>query len=319
MLSLLCAAACSTEPSAESTEPAALQAVAFVGVNVIPMTGGEELIRDQTVLVRGDRVARIGPRNAVDVPDEALRVDGTGKYLMPGLVDMHVHLEYFDDPAVLGLFLANGVTTVRNMDGRPYILEWKRRIAESDLLGPTIYTAGPLLDGDPPLRPDNTVVRNESEAQAAVTEQYSAGYDFIKVYTNLSPEVYRAILLKADEYGLPVAGHIPRDLDVTVAFESGQTAIEHLGDYADSVESDGSPFLDGWHWSKRFLGMPMDLAKARSIADQQTQTGVWTVPTIVQADKEVAPADSFRSWLEAEEMVYVGAEGRDYCAYSGPS
>ena len=118
--------------------------------------------------------------------------------------------------------------------------------------------------------------------------------------------------MKADEYGLPVAGHIPRDLNVTAAFESGQTAIEHLGDYADSVESDGSPFLDGWHWSKRFLGMPMDLAKARSIADQQRQTGVWTAPTMVQADKELAPADSVRSWLEAQEMVYVEAEGRDY-------
>ena len=134
----------------------------------------------------------------------------------------------------------------------------------------------------------------------------------ILVYTNLSPDVYRAILLKADEYGLPVAGHIPRDLNVTAAFESGQTAIEHLGDYADSVESDGSPFLDGWHWSKRFLGMPMDLAEARSIADQQRQTGVWTTPTMVQADKELAPADSVRSWLEAQEMVYVEAEGRDY-------
>ena len=72
---------------------------------------------------------------------------------MPGLADMHVHLEYFDDPAILQLFLANGVTTVRNMDGRPYILEWKRKIAQADLLGPAIYTAGPLLDGDPPLSP----------------------------------------------------------------------------------------------------------------------------------------------------------------------
>ena len=83
------------------------------------------------------------------MPDTFAIVDGTDKYLMPGLADMHVHLEYANDPRVLDLFLANGVTTVRNMDGRPYILEWRDRIARGEMRGPTIHTAGPILDGDP--------------------------------------------------------------------------------------------------------------------------------------------------------------------------
>ena len=198
------------------------------------------------------------------------------------------------------------------MDGRPYILEWKRQVEAANLLGPTIYTAGPLLDGNPPLRPDNMVMSTEPEARAAVMEQYSAGYDFIKVYTNLSPETYQTILDAAGDLGLPVVGHMPRDLDVRDAFESGQTAIEHLGDYADPIESSESPFRDGYHWSKRFLGMPMDPDQARSIAERQAEVGVWTVPTLVQADKELATADSVQLWLALEEMTYVEAEGREF-------
>ena len=99
---------------------------------------------------------------------------------------------------------------------------------------------------------------------------------------------------------------------MTDAFESGQIAIEHLGGYSDRIESAESPFRDGYHWSKRFLGMPMDPDRARSIAERQAQVGVWVVPTLVQADKEVAPSDSVQLWLDAEEMTYVEVEGREF-------
>src|SRR5687768_2001845 len=161
--SLLVLAAVALMVSAgRAADPATLQdgsaATAFVGVTVLPMTRSAPQLADYTVIVTGDRITRVGPRASTPVPENARRVDGTGKYLMPGLSDMHVHLEYTEDPGILAMFLANGVTTVRNMDGRPFIVEWKKRIASGALLGPSIYTAGPLLDGDPPLRPDNTVV-----------------------------------------------------------------------------------------------------------------------------------------------------------------
>lgn len=290
----------------------ALPTTAFIGVRVLTMAEAEERLMDQTVLVRGDRIVEIGPADEIDVPEDALRIDGAGKFLLPGLADMHVHLEYFEDPAVLWLFLANGVTTVRNMDGRPYLLEWKKQIARSELPGPTIHTAGPLLDGDPPLRPDNTVVRDAPEARTAVAEQAAAGYDFIKVYTNLSSDAYRAILAAAEEHDLPVAGHVPRGVELPDALRSGQVAIEHLGDHAEAVEADDSPFADGWHWSKRFLAMPFDPDKARKIAEFQAERGVWSVPTLVQADRELAPADAVRAWLEAPEMAYVDSRGRQF-------
>ena len=196
-LSLLAMAGCG-RPSIVTAPPSSSRALAFVGVTVLEMTPDAVAERpDQTVVVQDGRIKAVGARGTIKAPPGAVEIDGAGKYLMPGLADMHVHLEHFEDPAILQLFLANGVTTVRNMDGRPYIVEWKRQIELGALMGPAIYTAGPLLDGDPPLRPDNTVVRNGAEARAAVLDQKAAGYDFIKVYTNLSAEAYRAILAAA--------------------------------------------------------------------------------------------------------------------------
>jgi imidazolonepropionase-like amidohydrolase len=276
------------------------------------MTGADAVMADQTVIVQKDRIQAIGKRASIRVPAGAVRIDGTGKYLMPGLADMHVHLEYFEDSSVLGLFLVNGVTTVRNMDGRPYILDWKRQVAAGELLGPTIYTAGPLLDGDPPLRPDNTVVRNAAEARTAVLNQKAAGYDFVKVYTNLSIEAYQAILAAAREHDLPVAGHVPRRVSLREALSGGQAAIEHLGDYDEAVEADNSPFRDRYQWFKRFLGMPMDQAKATAIAVEQARAGVWNVPTLIQADREIARPELVREWLSSPEMAYVQADGRRF-------
>lgn len=303
----LVASCVSTGPGPGSAE-APSNTVAFVGVNVVPMTGADGVLPDRTVLVRGNRIVAVGPTSEIDIPAGALRIEGSGRYLMPGLADMHVHLEYFEEPEILGLFLANGVTTVRNMDGRPYLLEWKEQVAEGDLLGPTLYTAGPILDGDPPLRDDNTVVRDTAEARAAVVRQDSAGYDFIKVYTNLAPEAYRAVIATARERGLPVAGHVPRRVDLAEAL-SGQTAIEHLADYGEWVEAEDSPFRDRWHWSKGYLAMPLDSAKIATAAERIARAGVWTVPTLVQTERELAPTDTLRSWRAAPEMAFVPPEG----------
>lgn len=188
---LVLTSACVGTPRAESAD---LQTTAFVGAHVIPMTAGASVLVDQTVLVGSGRILAIGPTSTTPVPRGAVRIDARGHYLLPGLVDAHVHLEHFDDPVVLSRFVAKGVTTVRNMDGRPYILEWKRRVALGELLGPTIYTAGPILDGDPPLLDDNTVVRTTAEARAAVEAQHDAGYDFVKVYTNISREAYDEVV-----------------------------------------------------------------------------------------------------------------------------
>ncbi len=210
-----------------SSRPAEL---AFVDVNLIPMDR-DRVVSHQTVLVQGDRIARIGPTEKVIPGANALRIDGRGKYLMPGLVDMHIHL--FNSKDLL-LYLANGVTTVRNLGGyaaSDSILQIRREVAEGKRLGPTIYSSGNWLDGDPPVRRINTVVRTAAEARAVVERQRAEGYDFIKVYQNLSPEVYQEIVRVARAQGIPVTGHIPTAVGVAGVLESGQVGVDHVSHF----------------------------------------------------------------------------------------
>ena len=303
-------AACG-EPPPEPPAPV-IRDTAFVGVSVLSMAGEIAAVPDQTVLVSGGDILNVGARDDVTVPETFTVVNGTGQYLMPGLADMHVHLEYFDDPGVLDLFLANGVTTVRNMDGRPYIREWRDRIARGEWRGPTIHTAGPILDGDPPLCDDNLAIESADDARRVVRDQASAGYDFLKVYTNLSAEAYAAVLEMAEENGLPVAGHVPNGVNVVDILASGIRSIEHVSELGDLVEAEDSPFRDGWHWSKLYLGMPVDPASFNRAAALLADSEVWVVPTMVQSDRAIAPRATVEAWLATPELAYVDAGGRRF-------
>lgn len=282
----------------------------MVGVHVLPMTSDEAILRDRTVLVRGGRIAAIEPASK-PLPAGIEIVEARGQYLLPGLIDAHVHLEYFEDPGILALFLASGVTTVRNMDGRPYILDWKRMITEGRLIGPTIHTAGPILDGDPPLRDDNTIVRTAADAAAIVASQDAAGYDFIKTYVSISPVAYRAVIAAARQRGKQVAGHVPRQVSLLDVMTSGQHSIEHLADFDELIESDGSPVRGRFDWTKRYLAMQADPDRIAHAAQQAATSGVWIVPTIIQADRALAPSDTLRRWLAARELTFIPADGRD--------
>lgn len=312
-------AACQTAPGPARPEapPSAAQAaapdgsIAFVDVSLIPMTPAAGVVPHQTVVVRDGRIESVGNVAVTAVPRGAVRVDGRGKYLIPGLADMHVHLEHFEDPAVLRLFTSNGVTFVRNMDGRPRILEWKKRIASGELEGPSIVTAGPLLDGVPPVRSDNTVIRTAGEAKAAVAEQKAAGYDFIKVYTNLSTKAYEAILDEARGLGMPVTGHVPRNSAMAKALEH-HASIEHLTDFDELIEADSSPVRGRFHWSKLYLAMEADQKKIVAAAARVAGADVAIVPTLVQAGHALAPGATLAAWLRREEMELVPPDVRKF-------
>lgn len=309
-------AACQTAPGPTAPVEAPPVAtpdgsVAFVDVNVIPMTPAAGVVAHQTVVVRNGRIESISSAGAAAIPRGAVRVDGRGKYLIPGLADMHVHLEYFEDPDMLRLFTSNGVTFVRSMDGRPRILEWKKRIASGQLEGPSIVTAGPLLDGAPPVQPDNTVIRTAEEARAAVAEQQAAGYDFIKVYTNLSTRAYEAILDEARRLGMAVAGHVPRNSSIVKALEH-HTSIEHLTDFDELIEADSSPVRGRFHWSKLYLAMKADQKKMVAAAKRVAKAGVAIVPTLVQAEHALAPPETLASWLKRDELLLVPNDVRKF-------
>ncbi|HEY7161548.1 MAG TPA: amidohydrolase family protein, partial [Acidobacteriota bacterium] len=208
------------------------QDYAFTDVSVIDVANGIT-VPHQTVTVHKNRITEVGNSGKVDIPPGAIKIDGRGLYLMPGIVDMHVHAQ---SPQDLALFVANGVTTVRNMRGSPIHLALRKFISEGRLLGPTFYTCGPILDGLPPTGESVTVVETELEAREIVQAQKDAGYDCIKVYTRLSKPVYKEILKTAKEVGLPVAGHVPTDVGLDLALVLGQNSIEHLTGYLGAIE-----------------------------------------------------------------------------------
>jgi len=215
------------------------QLLAFINVNVVSMIS-ERAMADQTVLIRGDRIESIQPSTTAEVPDNATRIPGRDKYLMPGLADMHVN--FIGEEDHLALFIANGVTTVRNMFGSPKELDWRKRVKDGSLFGPTIYTTGPITDGDPPYRPGSAVVTTQKEAEEEVATQKEAGYDGMKVLDNLQPEVYQTILSTVTKLGFPVYGHVPVRVGMERALGMGQESFEHMNDFLYAlIPSDARP------------------------------------------------------------------------------
>jgi len=265
------------EPQAPSEEPQRPAVVAFVNVNVVPMDR-ERILPEQTVIVRADRISEIGPVDTTDIPEGALRIDGRDKYLMPGLVDMHVHQNY---EYQLTLFIANGVTTIRNMWGMEYHLRLREQIKKGKLIGPTIYTTGPLIDGNPPVWPGSTVVETSERATQVVAEHKKAGYDFIKVYDRLSLECYDAIIEAAAKHGMPVVGHVPTAVGLEHVLAAGQHSMEHLFGYSDFLQIEDSP-----PWQQ------IDETKIPHIVQTTREAGIWNCVTLVVLQKKLSSEEA---------------------------
>jgi imidazolonepropionase-like amidohydrolase len=220
--------------------------VAFVDVSVVPMNT-ERIVPHQTVVVESGGITAIGPARSVHIPKGAQRIDGQSKFLMPGLADMHVHFKGLSYSELNTLFVANGVTTVRSMAGNPSILSLRRAIDEGNALGPQIYTTGPITDGRLPGRTYNigpfahVIVDNAAKASDAVMSARRAGYDAIKVYGDLSPEEYQAIVSTAHAVGMPVYGHVPVSVGVEGVLAAHQNSIEHVDGYPVVLDRDPSP------------------------------------------------------------------------------
>lgn len=217
---------------------------AFVGVNVIPMDR-ERILQNQTVIVRNGVIAEIGDAGKVKVPKDAQTINGAGKFLIPGLTDMHVHLfsdDEFPDALAedeLKIMVAEGVTTIRLMTGTPEQLVLRAKSAKGEILSPTIYAASPQFIGK---KSSNAyVVTSEAEARQSVRQAKQDGYNYLKVTTNLKPEVYEAIVDEAAKQNIRVIGHADsRFVGLARALKAGQQ-IEHLDAYLEALLPENSP------------------------------------------------------------------------------
>jgi imidazolonepropionase-like amidohydrolase len=262
MVRVLLALAIAACGSSKTTKQERLQSgdIAFVGATVVPMDR-EGTLADHTVVVRGDTIVLVAKSSTIDTTGANV-IDTKGKWLVPGLADMHVHSWMDRDFA---MYLLNGVTTIRDMFGSPQHLTWRADIAAGKLLGPTLITAGPIVDGNPPVWPGSKVVMTADEARAAVREQKAAGYDFIKVYNGLPLDAYEALVAEAKTQKLPFAGHVPKAVGLDKALESGQLTIEHLDGY-----------------------LPFNNAAARvdaAIVATTAKSATWNCPTLVVTER----------------------------------
>jgi imidazolonepropionase-like amidohydrolase len=258
--------------------------VAFVDVNVVPMTR-DGVLQHQTVIVRGNRITEVGPASRVRAPAGVATVSGTGRYLMPGFAEMHGH---FPNPNagpeltenVMFLYVANGVTTVRGMQGQIPHLELKARIARGELLGPRLWVPGPALTGN--LAPTPEVGRR------LVEEQQAAGFDHLKIHEGLSRETYDTIVATAKRVGLRFGGHVPDAVGVYHALESGQISIEHLDNYVETVGGPDSA----------------DDSRIGRVVSATCAAGAWTVPTLALWETFMSTED-LESLAARPEVRYV--------------
>jgi hypothetical protein len=185
----------------------------------------ETVTPGQTVIVLGSRINWVGDSAKAPIPPSALIIDGTGGFLSPGLVDMHVHSS---SAAGWLLNLNNGVTTLRDMDGFPWLLRLRNAVYAKRMLAPIDYVAGTIINAAP-LDGYALVARNSADARRMVRQQAACGYDFIKIHNNCPTPMFDAIAEQAHALGMDLVGHIPHDISIDHALHrGGMRTTEHL-------------------------------------------------------------------------------------------
>ena len=261
---------------------------AFTNVTVVPMDANK-VVPNQTVLVTGDRITAVGPAAKIAVPAAATRVEGKGKYLMPGLAEMHGHIPPPTQPKsfidnVLFLYVANGVTTVRGMQGAPGQLELREAAKRGEIVSPSLYLAGPAFSGGS--------VKTPEEAVARVRQQKAEGWDLLKVLPGLSRASYDAMARTAKESGIRFGGHVPADVGVLHALESGQDSIDHLDGMAEMLDGRAREIPD---------------AAIKDLVAKVKEAGTWQVPTLVVWETLQGPV-TLESRTSLPELKYLPAD-----------
>jgi len=278
---------------------AAAAPTAFINVNVIPMTG-EGSAAGQTVIVDDGRIVSIGGVDTEPVPEDAILVDGTDRYLMPGLHEMHAHVPGVGSDsldAVLTLFAANGVTTIRGMLGRASHLALRERLREPDEFAPQLYTSGPSLTGNS--------VDGAAAGRRMVREQHAAGYDFVKLHPGLTRAEFEAIAGTANELGMPFAGHVPVAVGVEGALAAGMASIDHLDGYLAALVPVSAGASGGYGgFFDVLIADDVDEELVAGIVAATAASATANVPTqtLFEARVSRTPAEAMADW---PEMRYV--------------
>ena len=258
--------------------------LAIAHVTVIDATGAAPK-PDMTVIVRGGRIAQI-ERSSSKTPKGAQVVDGRGKFLIPGLWDMHVHTNFGDwlpdgKELILPLFVANGITGVRDMGGDLHLLkEWRDQIDAGTILGPRMVISGPMIDGAPPHFPASVPVSTAAEGRKAVDDLKQGGADFIKVQSYILRDAYFAVAEESKKQGMTFVGHVPDAIRASEASNAGQKSIEHFTGIFEGCSSIEDELLKGPKGPRRVIETYSE-PKCAALIALLAKNGTWQVPTLI--------------------------------------
>lgn len=275
---------------------ASAQSIAFTDVAAVHVAEGVTE-PGLTVVVQDGRIAAVGGRDTVEIPDGATVIEAGGKYLIPGLWDMHAHLTW-DGWDTSSLLVAHGITGARDLWGDLADIEERSHPMTGDSLAPRVVMAGAVVDGAPSMLPGTVAVTTPEQGRAAVDSLVDGGAPFVKVYDALAPEVYAAIVARAQDHGVPVAGHVPWRVRAVDASDAGQQSIEHafgvlpacspdeeavVANSAQALDllagGDMPAALQIYLQNLRLMGTSDDAA-CRRLAERLADNGTWFVPTL---------------------------------------
>ena len=282
--------------------------LAFTNVTVLPMTS-DAVLADQTVVVRDGVITAAGPAAEVDVPRGATVVDGSGRFLMPGLAEMHAHVPPGANPPreevedILFLYVANGITTIRGMLGSDYQIPLAGEIERGEVLGPNFYVGAPSLNGG--------TARTPEEAETLIRTHAAAGYHLQKIHPGVPLAAWDHMVEVAKEVGLTWAGHVPADVGLVHAIETGMSTVDHLDGYVQAIASDDvQAQVNAGTISLGGLARGVDDARLAEIVQLTIDHDVYVVPTMYLWENLYAAPDADRI-LQQPEMKYVSPRTRE--------
>ncbi len=281
---------------------------AFTNVNVLPMAT-DTVLADQTVVVADGMIVEAGPSGDVEVPRGATVIDGSGRYLMPGLAEMHAHVPPGDDPPreevedILFLYVANGITTIRGMLGSAYQIPLADELERGEVLGPAFYVGAPSINGGSAPTP--------ADAERMVRAHVEAGYDLQKIHPGVSLETWDHMVEIAQAAGFTYSGHVPADVGLVHAIKTGMSTVDHLDGYVQTVAADDVQAQVGaGRISLGGLARGVDEARLEEIIRMTIEHDVYVVPTMYLWRNLYGMPDP-DVFLQQPEMRYVSSQTRE--------
>ncbi len=266
-----------------------VEQIIFENVNVIPMTS-EIVLEGQSVVIRGGKIYRIAAAADVTGGSKSTVIEGKGKYLVPGISEMHAHIPQ-PGPGrdrvreTLLLYLSNGITTIRGMLGHPSHLELKKDVLSGTVLGPTIYTSSPSMNG-------NSIPTKE-KADSSVRAHQAAGYDFLKVHPGIKLDVFNVMVATANEVGIGYSGHVPFKVGIKRAIESKFGSVDHVDGFIEGIVPDDQRLSEAENGFFGFNSAQIgDEGMISYLVNMTVEHKVWVVPTQSLFDRWASPEDS---------------------------